>query len=86
MEARYPFRHWSRDVLNWAIVNNDLDASRQAAALLMELRGSAQELAREIPPSVVLNVGNVNGVAVDPVTYVMAQLAERFAALGGWRR
>ena len=32
MESRYPFRFWSRDLLNWAILNNDIEPSRQAAA------------------------------------------------------
>ena len=82
MEGRYPFRFWSRDLLNWAILNNDLEPPRQAAAVLGELRGSAQEFAREIPPQIILQGGMVGGTQVDPLTYVVTHLAERFAVLG----
>ena len=82
METRYPFRFWSQDLLNWAILNNDIEPPRQAAAVLMEPRGSAQEFAREIPPQIILQGGMVGGVMVDPLTYVVTHLAERFAVLG----
>ena len=82
MESRYPFRFWSRDLLNWAILNNDLTPPRQAAAVLGELRGGAQEFAREIPPNIIIQGGMVDGIHVDPLTYVVTHLADRFAVLG----
>ena len=54
----------------------------QEAAILTTLKGAASEIAQEIPPDVVIRGGTINGVAVDPVTYVMHLLAERYAQLG----
>ncbi|CAE7335652.1 HRD1B [Symbiodinium sp. CCMP2592] len=40
------------------------------------------ELVRTLPPAVLVQGGLVNGAAVDPLSFIMHQLAERFAALG----
>ena len=42
----------------------------------------AQELCREVPPQVLVQGGVVNGVATDPLTYIMHLLAENYAQLG----
>ena len=59
-----------------------MDASRKAALVGMQLRGSAQELFRTIPPAALINGGFVNGAQVDPLTFLLHALSERFAALG----
>ena len=81
MQQTYPFRRWMQDVLLWSVAS-DLDGSRKAALLIMQLKGGAQELARGYPPQTLIQGGLINGVQADPLTYVIHGLAERFAALG----
>ena len=85
LESNYPFAHWSRDVLLWSIMS-EWDGGRKAAALLSVLTGNARELARTIPPAVILNGGVINGQAVDSVTFIMHSLAQRYARLGEEQR
>jgi hypothetical protein len=80
-ESTYPFRQWSRDVLLWSIAS-DMEPARKAAAVMLTLRGAARELSRQIPPQAVVAGGLINGVQVDPLTYVMHALQERFGNLG----
>ena len=47
----------------------------------MRLGGAARELVRSIAPYEILNGGFVNGVQVDPITYIVAVLQQRFAML-----
>ena len=75
------FRHFQEGKF-YVLLNNDLEPPRQAAAVLGELRGSAQEFAREIPPNIIIQGGMVDGIHVDPLTYVVTHLADRFAVLG----
>ena len=63
-------------------MNQDLNDSRRAAIILSSLRGAAREVANEIPPDTVIRGGIINAEAVDPVTFVMHALAERYAQLG----
>ena len=81
MAERYPFKHWARDVLVWSILT-DLDARRKAAAVILQLRGGAQELVRALPPQAILAGGVINGVAVDSMTFLMHALSERYSQLG----
>ena len=81
MQQTYPFRRWMQDVLLWSVAS-DLDGSRKAALLIMQLKGGAQELARGYPPQTLIQGGLINGVQADPLTYIIHGLAERFAALG----
>ena len=78
---RYPFRHWARDVLVWSILT-DLDARRKAAAVILQLRGGAQELVRSLPPQAIIAGGVINGTQVDPMTFLMHALSERYSQLG----
>ena len=80
-EERYSFRHWSRDILVWSILT-DLDQRRKAAAVILQLRGGAQELVRSLPPMTIINGGMINGNPTDPMTFVMHALSERYARLG----
>ena len=82
MESRYPFRHWSRDVMVWSVLNSDLDSRRKCAAVILQLRGGAQELVRGLPPHAILQGGLINDVAVDPMTFLMHSLSERYSQLG----
>ena len=81
MESTYSFRQWSRDILLWSIAS-DLEPARKAAAVMLTLRGAARELSRQIPPQAVVAGGLINGAQVDPLTYLMHALQERFGNLG----
>ena len=50
--------------------------------MLLQLRGGADEFARALPPQAMIAGGTVNGVAVDPMTYLMHSLSERYSELG----
>jgi hypothetical protein len=59
----------------------DLQPAQQAAAIVMRLGGAARELVRRITPEEILHGGLVNGVQVDPITYIVAGLQQIFAIL-----
>ena len=81
-ESQYPFRHWMQDLLTWSILATDLDASQQAAAIIMQLGGAARDLVRNLSYQEITTGGILNGMAVDPVTYLTTQLAMHFAPWG----
>ena len=80
-QSRYSFRSWTQDLLVWSIAT-EMDPSRKAALVVMALRGTAQAFARSIPPQALITGGQINGVVVDPLTFLLHALSERFAALG----
>ena len=45
------------------------------------MRGVARELAMTIPPAAIQNGAVINGVATDPVTYLLYVLTNKFEAL-----
>ena len=65
----------------WSIYTQ-LEPARKAAAFIMRLQGSAREFANNMPPHTVIHGGIVNGVQVEPTSFLMHALAERYAALG----
>ena len=71
-----------QDLLTWSIVATDMDSGQQAAAIIMQLGGAARELVRDLSYQEITNGGVINGVALDPVTYLTTQLATHFAPLG----
>ena len=75
------FRDWAWTVMVWSIYS-DMDPVRKAAALTLQLRGGALMLIRALPPQTLLHGGLVNGVQVEPMTYIMHSLAERYGQLG----
>ena len=81
-ESRYPFRHWIQDLLVWGILAVDMDPGQQTAAIIHRLEGEARNVTREMSYAEMTTGGIVNGVAVDPVTYLLAHLAALFAPLG----
>ena len=82
MARSYPFRTYARDVLIWSVAVADWDPSRKAAALCMKLTGAALSFSRQLPPAALIQGGRVNGVAMDPLTYLIHSLSERFGMLG----
>ena len=81
MAARYPFQTYARDVMIWSILT-DLDSRRKCAAVILQLRGGAQELARQMPPQAIIAGGLINGVQVDSMTFLMHKLTESYSQLG----
>ena len=81
MQGRLPFREWTRLVMLWSMTCPD-HPSRKAAAVTLVLRGTAQRIAMAIPPQAMLHGGQVNGVHVDALTFLLHTLAERFGPLG----
>ena len=79
-EGTYSFRAYMTDLSIW-IMLTDLQPHQQCAAIVMRLGGSAREMARMITPQEMMNGGVQNGVVVDPVTYLMGALHQRFSAL-----
>ena len=85
-EATYPFRHWVQDLLAWSILATEMDPAQQCAAIILQLGGSARELTRSLNYQEMVQGGQINGEQVDPVTYLLTNLATQFAPLGGESR
>jgi len=79
-ESSYSFRAYMTDIAMW-IMLTDLRPYQQCAAIIMRLGGAAREMARMVTPQEMTTGGVVNGVAVDPVTYLLGSLHARFADL-----
>ena len=77
-----PFRLWVQELQAWLTVTSGrLTPPQQAAAIQLGLRGSAREYALQIPAAAISFGAPVAGVPADPVTFILYQLASRFAPL-----
>ena len=75
----YSFREWVQDITLWSMVS-ELTPARQAASIVMNLTGIARMFARTIPTDRLATGGpGVNGVQLDPVTYLIDRLRAQFA-------
>ncbi len=77
----YRFRAWCMDVRLWTMLT-DLDPRQQCAAMIMRLTGHAWESARTLTRNEINNGGVLQGRRLDPVSFLMAGLAQRYAQLG----
>eukprot|EP00969_Alexandrium_andersonii_P132616 5864267-Alexandrium_andersonii.AAC.1 len=59
----------------------DLQPYQQAAAVVLRLGGPAREYARQFAPQELTQGGVIDGVMLDPVSYIVAGLQKRFAQL-----
>ena len=67
-----PYREWMREVQVWLnATNTRLNPTAQAAALQLALRGTARTYAMSIPAVAITHGAAINGVATDPVTYLL---------------
>ena len=66
----------------WTVLNHNMNPAQKAAAVAMKLRGSAARLAESIPPQILVNGAVINGVQIDPMSYIMHTLSEHYARLG----
>ena len=85
-EATYPFRYWMQDLLAWTILATDLDAPQQSAAIILQLKGPARDLCRNMSFADMSQGGQVGGNQVDPVTFLLSHLSMNFAPLGEEQR
>ena len=77
-----PYHAWSREVQVWLnATNTRLNATAQAAAIQLALRGQARVLAMSIPAAAITHGAAINGVPTDPVTYLLYVLGTRFEQL-----
>ena len=67
-EHNYSFHVLAQDLQLWLMLT-ELQPAQQAAAIVVRLGGVARELVR------------VNGAQVDPITYIVTGLQQRFAML-----
>ena len=74
------FRSWTQDLMLWTI-SSDLQPHQQCALIISQLGGAARDVARTMTPNEVYAGGIVNGQEVDPITYLLHGLAQRFAPL-----
>ena len=79
-DATYSFRAYITDLALWIMVT-DLQPHQQCAAIIFRLGGTAREMARMMTPQEIAYGGQVNGVQVDPVTYLLHGLQTRFGSL-----
>ena len=80
LENSLPFRTWLQDLLLWTITS-DMEPHRQAAAIISQLGGAARELARTLSPQEIFHGGVVNGQRLDPVSFLIHGLSQRFSPL-----
>ena len=74
------FRSWTQDLMLWTI-SSDLQPHQQCALIISQLGGAARDVARTLTPNEVYAGGFVNGQQVDPITYLLHELSQRFAPL-----
>ena len=77
-ESKYSFRQYVTHMQRWVILT-DLQPHQQAAMVLQNLGGAAQQLIDALPPSELCGGATVNGVALDPVSNILLKLHHRFA-------
>ena len=70
----------------WGILAADLDPSQQCAAIVGQLHGSARELADALSWQELTQGGQIGGQQLDPVTFLLTQLAAHYAPFGEEQR
>ena len=77
---QYPFSAWQKDMRAWSHTT-DLDEQQQVAAICMCLKGTAQEVVRQINTTEIWFDNTVESERPNPVSYILTVLATRFATL-----
>ena len=69
------FRTWVSQIHPWLLqTNTRLRTSSQAAAVQRSAQGAARDFAMSIPADMTAHGAVVDGIATDPVTYVLMQI------------
>ena len=79
-EHHYSFRSYMTNLTLW-IMLTDLQPHQQCAAVITRLDGTARAIGRMMTTFEITQGGVVNGVMVDPVTYLTHALHQRFSNL-----
>ena len=74
----YSFRAWVTDINLWAMLTT-LQPEQQCAAIIFQLEGGARELGRNLNAQQITQGGIINGQLLDPVSYLVMRLFQRFA-------
>ena len=85
-ERNNPFRRWTQQLLVWGIQASDMDPAQQVACIVPKLPGGAAELAYNLSFQELTQGDMVAGQHVDPLTYLLANLAQLYAPLGEEQR
>ena len=83
---QYPFRYWMQDIMAWMLLATDLEPAQQCAAIILELRGAARDLCRDMTYADLTQGGMIGGQQVDPPTLLLSHLTQKFAPLGEEQR
>ena len=84
-EHTYPFRCWVKDLITWSHAT-DLEATKQAHAVVLKLTGTARGLAQEVDPGTlsngeVANLGDGAGpVPVSGIGILVHRLNQRYGS------
>ena len=77
-----PFKDWLSEVQAWLnLTSGRMTMSAQASAIQLAMRGLAKNFALSIPPAAITYGAMINGIATDPVTYLLYCIATQFEAL-----
>ena len=79
-DRSYSLRSYMTEIAIWVMLT-DLQPHQQCAAIITRLGGAAREVARMVSPQEIMAGGMRNGVQLDPVSYLLAALQDRFSAL-----
>ena len=74
----YSFRAWVTDINLWAMLTT-LQPEQQCAAIIFQLEGGARDLGRNFNAQQITQGGVINGQVLDPVSYLIMRLYQRFA-------
>ena len=77
----YSFRHWLTDVQMW-ILHTRRPVRSQAYAIVSQLEGEARRIRRQLSVEELLNGGELGGLQVDPVTFLLATMYEQIVEPG----
>ena len=78
--ARYNLRSWLIDLNLW-VCQTTRPVHSQAAAILEQLGGTARIIGRQMSTHEIMNGGQINGMHVDPVSYIVLALHMQFGQL-----
>ena len=82
----YSYDSWVRDLQLWAVVNQDLSQAQQCALIIQHLDGAAKDLLGSMTAHQMTQGGLINGQQVDPLTFILAQVAMHYGPLGEEQR
>ena len=63
-------------------IREEMPAARKTAWVASSLRGGELAFVETLPPQAIIHGGQINGVAVDSMTFLLHSLSERYSPLG----